>query len=83
MSTSALNAETATDAAAENDEEDNRLEQYRRSIMLLERSQSMAAMRRASNSHSRRSARFARMSMQEHTTPPNWDSVGLGRVRHF
>ncbi len=84
VSTSALNAEP-TDA--ENDEGDHRLEEYRRSIMLLERSQSMAAMRRASNnSNSRRASetrRFARMSLQEHTTPPNWDSVGLGRVRHF
>ena len=89
VSTSALNAEISTDAAENNynneEEENHRLEQYRRSIMLLERSsQSMAAMqRRASYNNNNNSRRFARMSLQEHTTPPNWDSVGLGRVRHF
>ena len=84
VSTSALNAETTTAAAAaEPDNEDSRLEQYRRSIMLLERSQSMASRRRTSSS-SGRSARFARMSLQEPgATSPQWDSVGLGRVRHF
>ena len=82
MSTSALNAaERIVDD--ESDNLNSRIEQYRRSIMMLERSQSMAAARRSSNG--RRSQRFARMSLQEQGDPygPNWDSVGLGRVRHF
>ena len=81
MSTSALNAAVSR-VDDDADDINSRIEQYRRTILLLDRHSAMETARQQSAANVRRSERFARMSMQEEQTP-NWDSVGLGRVRHF